>query len=111
FEFGSYKKTRKMGVLLDTGNPGMELPEGLVRKISPAANAEYDWDTQLYLVDCNATFPDVVQYRRSDHRPVRATIRLDGKLMQKKLLLSSLTRAKKTNYSALKAEANATDWK
>ncbi|KAH7710334.1 reverse transcriptase [Aphelenchoides avenae] len=47
----------------------------------------------------------------SDHRPVRATIRLDGKLMQKKLLLSSLTRAKKTNYSALKAEANATDWK
>ncbi|KAH7708501.1 aspartyl protease-like protein [Aphelenchoides avenae] len=60
FEFGSYKKTRKMGALLDTGNPGMELPDGLVRKISRAANAEYDWDTQLYLVDCNATFPDVV---------------------------------------------------
>ncbi|KAH7678410.1 aspartic protease [Aphelenchoides avenae] len=60
FEFASYKKTAKMGALLDTGNPGMGLPDVLVKRVSRAANAEFDWDTQLYLVDCNATFPDVV---------------------------------------------------
>ncbi|KAH7707968.1 aspartic protease [Aphelenchoides avenae] len=49
-----------MGALLDTGNPGMGLPDALVKRVSRAANAEFDWDTQLYLVDCNATFPDVV---------------------------------------------------
>ncbi|KAH7676103.1 endonuclease-reverse transcriptase, partial [Aphelenchoides avenae] len=47
----------------------------------------------------------------SDHKPIRATIRLDGRMMQKKLLLSSLARVKKINFSALKTEAHATDWK
>lgn len=60
FTFGSYKKTRHMAALLDTGNPGLTLPGRLVDKIVRAANAEFDWDTRLYLVDCNVTFPDVV---------------------------------------------------
>ncbi|KAH7721853.1 aspartic protease [Aphelenchoides avenae] len=49
-----------MGAFLDTGNSGLSLPSRLVDKIARAANAEYDWDTRLYLVDCNVTFPDVV---------------------------------------------------
>lgn len=58
--FDSTANTSKGWVVMDTGDPRMNIPSEVLSAIIAAGKAEQEPDTGSYIVDCDADLPDLV---------------------------------------------------
>jgi len=59
FQIGSYIRKRREQVISDTGTSYIVAPNDVLDKIAQETNANYDYDSGSYTVDCNAQLPDL----------------------------------------------------